>query len=125
MELLFWISQSLGSVLMWIPILDQMNKHAKSEGHYIIKKMKTYMKPADKAFQFNDFSTLVPIFAEVGQMYLDLVPYITNKQLAKAAVTAGHGCVEVAKKLKTTSITLKELAVFEKAAAILITSTME
>lgn len=65
------------------------------------------------------------VIGKIGKLYKKLVPYVTNEQLAEAVSYGGDVCEEIAERLKTNTITLKEIAVFAKDTAIKMTSAME
>lgn len=107
---------------MWYPILDSIIKITREPGSKFLATIKEHVEPLEKAFQTKDDAALSSAFGAIGPLYKRVQPYILNKKLGDAVYKAGNACIDVSKKLKTTGMTLVELAASEKEAATLITS---
>lgn len=112
-------------MLMWDPILNHVNKYTKRPGNITIFKIKALIGPLEIGFQKNNGQLLSVVIGQIGKLYKELVPYVTNEQLAEAVSYGGDVCKEISERLKTNTITLKEIAIFAKDTAIKLTSAME
>lgn len=105
-----------GSMYMWNPILDRIIKITMAPGSGYLKTIKTHVEALEQAFQVKDDAALSQIFGTIGPLYKRAQPNILNKKLGDVVYKAGEACIQVSKKLKTTGMTLVELAIFEKQA---------
>lgn len=99
-------------------------KITREPGRRYLETLTAYVEPLEKAFQIKDDAALSSIFGAMGPLYKRVQPYVLDKQLGDTLYETGNVCLYISQRLKTTGMTLQELAIFEKEAATKITALL-